>query len=87
MFTIKRELHDLGATGLITLFGHTVKAYGLERTICDILRSQNRMDIAVMTDAIKRYAERKDKDLNTLMQMAETFNVDRRLRSYLEVLL
>lgn len=87
VFTIKRELHDLGATGLITLFGHTVKAYGLERTICDILRSQNRMDIAVMTDAIKRYAERKDKDLNTLMQMAETFNVDRRLRSYLEVLL
>ncbi|MDR2615088.1 MAG: type IV toxin-antitoxin system AbiEi family antitoxin domain-containing protein [Oscillospiraceae bacterium] len=87
VFNIRRELHGLGTMELTTMFGHTVKAYGLERTICDILRSRNRMDIAVVTDAIKRYAGRKDKNLNTLMRMAETFGVAKPLRSYMEVLL
>lgn len=87
VFSIKRELHNVGVTKLITMFGHTVIVYGLERTVCDCLRSRNRMDIAVVADAIKRYAGRKDKDLNLLMQMAETFGVVKLLRSYMEVLL
>jgi predicted transcriptional regulator of viral defense system len=87
VFTIKRELHKLGSTQLSTIFGHKVTAYDLERTICDCLRSRNQMDIAIVTDAIKRYAGRKDKNLNTLMQMAEIFKVTKPLRSYMEVLL
>jgi len=87
VFTIKRELHEVGVTQLTTMFGHTVTAYDMERTICDCLRSRNQMDIAVVTDAVKRYARQKGKPLNTLMQMAETFGVAKLLRSYLEVLL
>ncbi|HAV10142.1 MAG TPA: abortive phage infection protein [Dehalococcoidia bacterium] len=87
VFTIKRELHEIGVTKLTTMFGNSVKAYDMERTICDCLRSRNDLDIAVVTDAIKRYAKRKDKNLNQLMQMAETFKVTKQLRSYMEVLL
>ena len=87
VFTIKRELHEVGVTLLSTMFGNEVAVYGLERTICDCLRSRNQMDIAVVTDAVKRYARCKEKNLNTLMQMAETFNVTKPLRSYMEVLL
>ena len=87
VFTIKRELHETGVTKLSTMFGNVVVVYGLERTICDCLRSRNQMDIAVVTDAIKRYTKRKDKNLNMLMQTAELFNVVKPLRNYLEVLL
>ncbi len=87
VFTIKRELHELGKTKLTTMFGNTVVAYNLERTICDCIRSRNQMDIAVVTEAIKRYAKRKNKNLNTLMKLAETFQVSKPLRSYMEVLL
>jgi predicted transcriptional regulator of viral defense system len=87
VFTIKQEFHCIGTAELTTMFGHKVIAYGLERTICDCLRSRNKMDIAIITDAIKRYAVRKDKNLNTLMRMAETFGVAKPLRSYMEVLL
>ena len=87
VFSVKRELHELGITRLLTMFGHEVVAYGLERTICDCLRSRNQMDIAVVTDAIKRYARGKEKNLNMLMRLAETFSVVKPLRSYLEVLL
>ncbi|WP_312653820.1 type IV toxin-antitoxin system AbiEi family antitoxin domain-containing protein [Proteiniclasticum sp.] len=87
VFTIKRELHEIGVTKLTTMFGNSVTVYDLERTICDCLRSRNNLDIAVVTDAIKRYAKRKDKNLSKLMQMAETFKVTKLLRSYMEVLL
>lgn len=87
VYSIKRELHDLGVTKLSTMFGYIVIVYGLERTICDCLRSRNRMDISVVTDAVKRYVLRKDKNLYTLMKMAETFGVSKLVRSYMEVLL
>ena len=87
VFTIKRELHEIGVTKLTTMFGNSVTVYDMERTICDCLRSRNNLDIAVVTDALKRYVKRKDKNLNKLMQMAETFKVTKLLRGYLEVLL
>ena len=87
VYSIKRELHDLGVTKLTTMFGYIVIVYGLERTICDCLRSRNRMDISVVTDAVKRYVLRKDKNLYTLMKMAETFGVSKLIRSYMELLL
>lgn len=87
VFTIKRELHEIGVTKLTTMFGNSVTVYDMERTICDCLRSRNNLDIAVVTDALKRYVKRKDKNLNKLMQMAETFKVTKLLRGYMEVLL
>ncbi len=45
VFTIKAELHDVGLTTAQTPFGHTVPAYDMERTICDLLRSRNSMEM------------------------------------------
>ena len=33
VFTIKRELHEIGTTKRTTMFGNSVKAYDMERTI------------------------------------------------------
>ena len=86
-FRVKPELHQLGIAHAKTIFGNTVVTYGLERTICDCVRSRNRMDIAILTDAVKRYARRRDKNLGVLMEMAEQFRVAKPIRHYLEVLL
>ncbi len=45
------------------------------------------MDASIVTDALKRYARRGDKDLNLLMSYAEQFRIDNVIRGYLEVLL
>ena len=87
VFTANRELHEVGVTQATTMFGRHVTAYGLERTICDCIRSRNKMDIAVVSDALKRYVKRPDKRLDTLMHMAAMFRVTTQLRNYLEVLL
>jgi predicted transcriptional regulator of viral defense system len=87
VFTVKRGLHEIGTARAKTVFGNTVTTYGLERTICDCIRSRSQMDIAIVTDAMKRYVRRSDKNLNTLMETAETFRVVKPLRIYMEVLL
>lgn len=87
VYSVSHELYGLGVAQMKTMYGHIIKAYGLERTICDCIRSRNQMDIAVVTDSLKRYVRRNDKDLNVLMQMAEKFHVVKPLRSYMEVLL
>jgi len=70
-----------------TVFGNKVTAYSPERTICDCVRSRKQMDISVVTDALKRYAKRSNKDLNLLMSMAGQFRIDKVIRNYFEVLL
>jgi predicted transcriptional regulator of viral defense system len=87
VYTVKRPLYELCVVQMETVFGHPVKTYDLERTICDCIRSHGKMDIAIMTDAVKRYARRKDKNLHILMKYAELFRVTKQLRSYMEVLL
>ena len=87
VFSIKKELYEIGLTKLTTLFGRKVTAYDMERTICDIIRSRNKMDIAILTDALKRYTRRKDKNLPKLMEYAERFKVTKLVRRYMEVLL
>jgi predicted transcriptional regulator of viral defense system len=52
VYTVKKELHLLGATQVQTVFGNTITAYGIERTICDCIRSRNKLDIAMVTDAV-----------------------------------
>ena len=87
VFTIKAELHEVGLTEMQTPFGHPVPVYDLERTICDVLRSRNSMELQTFQSALKQYARRRDKDLRTLTRYARLFHVEKILRQYLEVLL
>lgn len=83
----KEPLYSLGVTDLTTPGRNTVKGYCAERTLCDILKPKNHTDIQLVSDAFKRYAARKDKNIPLLSQFAKVLRVEERLRSYLEVLL
>ena len=87
VYTIRKELHELGLSKTKTPFGHTVPVYDIERTLCDVLRSRNGVEIQVFQDALKSYAKRKDKNLRSLLQYADALNVSTILKPYLEVLL
>ncbi|MFV0528957.1 MAG: AbiEi antitoxin N-terminal domain-containing protein [Lachnospiraceae bacterium] len=83
----KPEWYELGVIRLKTPAGNLVNAYCMEKTLCDILRIQNDVDIQVVSDAFKRYAKRLDKNIPLLSEYAENLHVEKRLRAYLEVLL
>ena len=87
MYYIKPELHDLGRTKVKTPFGNEVSCYDLEHTICDIVRSRNKVGTETFLAALKAYAARPDKDLNRLYRYAKQLRVSGILKKYLEVLL
>lgn len=87
VYSIKKTLYSLGLSESKTAFGRAVKCYNLERTICDIVKHRNQIDIAVISDAVKRYAVRKDRNVPQLMRYAEKMRVVKPISSYLEVVL
>ncbi|MBQ5561540.1 MAG: type IV toxin-antitoxin system AbiEi family antitoxin domain-containing protein [Lachnospiraceae bacterium] len=87
VFTVKKELLDVGKEYIVTSFGHKIPIYNKERTICDLVRSRSWFEIQDYQTAIKSYLKQKDKDLNRLMEYARLFHVDKKLREYMEVIL
>lgn len=85
--TVKKELYDMGVTELKTQFGRDIKVYNRERTICDIIRNRNNMDIAILNDGIRRYLSSKDKNIPLLMRYAEELKVQKILRMYTDMFL
>ncbi len=87
VYSIKNDLYNIGLAEAKTPFDHTVRTYSMERTICDIIRSRNTIEIQSFQDALKQYVKRKEKNLRLLMQYAQKFHVEIILNKYLEVLL
>ena len=87
VYYIKPELFELGKTTLKTPAGNDVIAYDLERTICDVIRSRNKVGTETFLAALKLYAANPKKDLNKLNSYAKQLRVEKVLRQYLEVLL
>lgn len=87
VFTVKKELLNVGKIEVENSYGHKIPVYDLERTICDLMRSRRYFEIQDFQTAIKTYVKRPDKDLNKLMTYAPLFRVEKRIRQYMEVLL
>ena len=87
IYYIKTELFDLGKTTIKTPAGNEVPVYDLERTVCDMIRSRNKVGTETFLAALKLYAASPKKDLNKLHSYAKTLRVANVLRPYLEVLL
>lgn len=84
---VKKENIDLGMIEIESPFGMKIKTYDMERTICDIIKNKNKMDIEIFVKALKEYSRLKNKDPNKLMRYAKKLNVEKKVREYMEVLL
>lgn len=87
IYYIKPALFELGKTKLTTPFGNTVAGYDLERTVCDIVRSRNKLGSETFLSALKLYAVNPKKDLNKLNEYATEMKIAGVVRRYMEVLL
>ena len=83
---VKPELHGLGATVRKTAFGHEVRCYDSERTICDMVRNERRVDVELLVAGLRAYAARKDKDILRLVETARAFSVEKEVSRYMGVL-
>lgn len=83
----KEEFYELGIITVLTPSGNPVRTYGREKTLCDILRGISNTDIQIISEAFKQYARSKEKNIPLLSEYAKILRVEKRLRSYLEVLI
>lgn len=84
VFYVSENVFELGLTEVNTNMGNIVKAYDIERCICDIIRSKKRMDIQHIKYSINAYLKSSHKNLVKLSYYAEKMNMKKEVMNYLE---
>ena len=85
VFYVNKDIYRLGLTEVKTPMGNNVRAYDVERCICDIIRSKSRMDSEHIKYSVKEYIKRKDKDLVKLSHYAKEMGIKEEVMNYIEV--
>ena len=81
------DVLELGACQVKTSYGNAVRAYDLERTLCDLVRGQAVVDDQVVTPAMQAYVRKADRDPVKLTDYARALGVEGKIRTYMRVLL
>ena len=81
------DTYNLGIIDVKTNLGNYVKCYDKEKTICDLIRNKDKIEIEVYLKAIKIYAKSKDKNINKLMEYAKIMKIENKVRNQMEVIL
>jgi len=85
IFYVDKEIYNVGKTEVETPFGNKVRVYDIERCICDIIRSKNRMDSEHLKHTIRTYIKRKDKNINKLTEYAGKLGIKTEVMNYIEM--
>ena len=85
VFYVDKDIYELGLTETETPMGNRVRVYDIERCICDIIRSKNRIDSEFVKHSIREYIKRKDKDLIKLSKYADKMGIKKEVMDFMEV--
>ena len=86
IFYCKAKYAQLGVAETATPYGHSVKAYDAPRTICDCLRSVDKLDKDLVLTALKRYMKDPSGNKAKLLEYAGLFKIRDIVMRYMEVL-
>ena len=87
VYFVNRSLYLVGLIIVKSSHGNDIKTFNLERTICDVLRSRNQIDVQQLNEGLKRYVTKKERNIDLLYNYARRFRVQKIVREYIEVLL
>lgn len=85
--TCADEVLELGLVELTTQHSNIVRAYDLERTLCDLVRGQGTVDSQIFIPAMRTYVKSPKRDVEKLVEYARRLGVEKKIRNYLEVML
>jgi predicted transcriptional regulator of viral defense system len=86
VYFVNRDLYLLGLITVKSPHGNEIKTFNLERTICDLLRSRNQIDIQQVNESLKRYVGKKNRNIDLLYSYAKQFRIQKNVREYIEIL-
>lgn len=73
-FYIKPEFLDIGLSTFL-LNHQIIRIYNRDRTICDVLRYENKLEKEVVTQSIKNYLNDPKKNISQFIEYANIFNI------------
>jgi len=73
---------DIGVDKII-IDGVEIKIYNRDRTICDVLRYEKKLEKEVFNNAVVRYKEDSRKNIRKLFEYAEIFNIKNKVQTYI----
>ena len=82
-FYVSKNIYELGLIEIETPMGNKVRAYDIERCICDIIKSKNRMDLEHVKHSIKTYIKSKDKNIIKLSKYANEMGIKDEVMDYI----
>ncbi len=83
---VKKEIHRLGVTEIISPFGNRINVYDMERCMCDLVKGRKIIESEVFKKAFQMYVKREDKSLKKLFRYAELMGIESDMYNIMEVL-
>lgn len=84
-----RENINLGVINIKSPFGNDIKAYNLERTICDIVKNKKKcgLDIEQRNKVIRNAFAEGNINGSTIIQYAKKLKCEKKIRTIMEVMI
>lgn len=84
VFYMEPKLLDVGID-TIQIEGVNVKIFNRDRTICDVLRYENKLEREVFSNAIQRYVKDPKINIRRLLEYSDIFNIKNKVQTYIGV--
>ena len=86
LYYVKNEIADMGAIEVKTIYQNKVRAYNIERIICDFIQNKSNIDPETYAKTIREYASSKYSDINKLFLYAQEMGITEKVRTTMEVI-
>ncbi len=87
VYRINDELFNLGIVYKKSPQGMNVKIYNLERTICDVIKDKDSLDIEIRNKAIKKAIKSKEFNASKMFEYAKKMNIYDKVKNYMEAII
>lgn len=87
VYKTSKELYELGIVEKKSPQGMKVKIYNLERTICDIIKDKDSIDIEIRNKAIKKAIKSKEFNASKMFEYAKKMNIYDKVKNHMEAII
>ena len=81
-----KKYYSFGRIIKKTMFGNEVASYDMERTICDLVRFRDKIDVEIFKKALIGYKNHPDRDYQKLRQYAQIMRISKQINDLLDVI-
>lgn len=87
VYRINEEVFNLGIVEKKSPQGMKVRTYNLERTICDIIKDKDSIDIEIRNKAIKKAIKSNEFNASKMFEYAKKMNIYDKVKNYMEAII